>query len=211
MEKGETLWLGEYLLFEGERISYDVSAKTGSCLQIAFAAPEEDPQNKVYMSVKKHRQDGQLRCASDFTLSSPVPPGRYRLFLRAPEGELTEVKGSIRLTSKEKKEDFGGEGVVRLSEEERPEPLQRAMENCAIRSWYVLRCGGRQYIWYNGFAWEFAYHPTWQEDGWQVDILRTKKKEAGYLLLSLPAGQQLLSLTLDGEPVSYTFLEIEEG
>ena len=215
---GEFVWLGEYALCEGDRIRYDVAAGAGSCLQVAFAAPGENPENTLYMSVKNRRQDGRLDCTADFTLSSPVLPGCYRLCLRAPEGELRDVKGSIWLTlsgaqpageeSKEGKAASLAEAVTRLEREELPEAVEKAMEGCEIRTWYVIRYGGRQYVWYNGMAWEAAYRPQRQEDGWTVDILRMKKKDSGYLLLSLPDSEKLM-LTLDGEPVAYTVLNAE--
>ena len=93
---GKTIFLGEYTLSEGDRIFYDVLAETGKGLQIGFAEPGDVPLNKTYYSVRNLRQKGEaLECTASFTVGPPVKPGTYRLFLRATDGALGNVKGSI--------------------------------------------------------------------------------------------------------------------
>ena len=96
MADGEIIWLGEYTLSEGDRIWYDVLAETGNGLQVGFAEPEDTDLNTTYYSVTNLRQQGEtLECNSSFTVGPPVKPGTYKLFLRATDGALGNVKGSI--------------------------------------------------------------------------------------------------------------------
>ncbi len=96
--------------------------------------------------------------------------------------------------------------VVRLSRDEWPDVA--AVAGTDIRSWNVIRYAGRQYVWYNGFAWDYAFHPVRTESGWQIDIVKLRKKDAGYVLLSAPDEGEL-KLSVDGEPVSYTLLDMK--
>ncbi len=96
MADGEIVWLGEYTLSEGDRIWYDVLAETGNGLQVGFAKPGDTDLNTTYYSVANLRQEGEtLKCTSSFTFGTPVKPGTYKLFLRATDGALGNVKGSI--------------------------------------------------------------------------------------------------------------------
>ncbi len=96
MADGEIIWLGEYTLSEGDRIWYYVLAETGNGLQVGFAEPEDTDLNTTYYSVTNLRQQGEtLECNSSFTVGPPVKPGTYKLFLRATDGALGNVKGSI--------------------------------------------------------------------------------------------------------------------
>jgi len=96
MADGEIVWLGEYTLSEGDRIWYDVLAETGNGLQVGFAKPGDTDLNTTYYSVANSRQEGEtLKCTSSFTFGTPVKPGTYKLFLRATDGALGNVKGSI--------------------------------------------------------------------------------------------------------------------
>lgn len=91
---GETIFLGEYTLSYGDEIWYDILAETGDRMQVFFAKDEQ--KSPVYWSVNNLRQTGEpLECASDFTVRPPAKPGTYRLYLRAPDGALGNVKGSI--------------------------------------------------------------------------------------------------------------------
>ncbi|MDE7478832.1 MAG: hypothetical protein K2M91_12955, partial [Lachnospiraceae bacterium] len=76
--------------------------------------------------------------------------------------------------------------VYRLTVEELPDDVINMMRNCDIRTWHVLHFGGRQYIRYQGFAWNYAYQPIYDESGWRIDIKRLGKRDYGYVLLSLP-------------------------
>lgn len=96
MADGEIAWLGEYTLSEGDRIWYDILAETGNGLQVGFAKPGDNDLNTTYFSVANLRQKGEtLKCTSSFTFGTPVKPGTYKLFLRATDGALGNVKGSI--------------------------------------------------------------------------------------------------------------------
>ena len=93
---GEIVWLGEYTLSEGDRLWYAVSAETGKGLQVGFAKPEDTDLNTAYCSVKNLRQgDEALECIASLKVKSPVKPGTYQLFLRATDGALGNVRGSI--------------------------------------------------------------------------------------------------------------------
>ena len=93
---GEVVWLGEYTLFEGDRIWYNVLAETGNGFQLGFAKPGDAFLNTTYYSVKNLRQqDKELECNASFTVGPPVQPGTYKLFLKATDGALGNVKGGI--------------------------------------------------------------------------------------------------------------------
>lgn len=81
---------------EGDRIWYDVLAETGNSLQVGFTKPGDIHLNTTYYSVENIRQqDEALECIESFTVGPPVQPGTYKLFLRATDGALGNVKGSI--------------------------------------------------------------------------------------------------------------------
>ncbi len=96
MTNGEIVWLGEYTLSDGDRIWYNVSAETGNGLQVGFVKPGDTHLNTTYYSVKNLRQEDEtLECTASFTVKPPVKPGTYKLFLRATDGVLGNVTGSI--------------------------------------------------------------------------------------------------------------------
>ncbi len=96
MADGEIVWLGEYTLSEGDRLWYAVSAETGTGLQVGFAKPEDTDLDTTYCSVKSLRQKEEaLECIASFKVKPPIKPGTYRLFLRATDGALGNVRGSI--------------------------------------------------------------------------------------------------------------------
>ncbi len=96
---GETIFLGEYTLSEGDEILYDISAKTGNRMKVFFA--KEEKEDVVYWSVNNLRQPGEvLECIADFTVGAPATkPGTYQLYLQAPDGALGNVKGSVSIVS----------------------------------------------------------------------------------------------------------------
>ncbi len=95
VEAGKTICLGEYTLSSGDTIWYDVLAETGNGMQVFFT--KKDLADVVYWSVRNLRQPGEvLKCTADFTVGPPVTePGSYKLFLRAVDGPLGDVTGSI--------------------------------------------------------------------------------------------------------------------
>ena len=100
MADGEIIWLGEYTLSEGDRIWYNVLAETGNGLQVGFAKQEDTDLGTTYYSVKNLRQyDEALECTASFTVRPPVQSGTYKLFLRATDGALGSVKGSISINA----------------------------------------------------------------------------------------------------------------
>ncbi len=99
LDGGDVVYLGEYMLSYGDRIWYDVLAETGNGLQVGFAKVEDKFLNTVYYSTQNLRQNGNaLKCTADITFSSPVKPGKYKLFIRATEDTLKNVKGSISIS-----------------------------------------------------------------------------------------------------------------
>ena len=93
---GEIVWLDEYILSEGDRIWYSVYAETGNGLQVGFARPDDELLNTTFFSVQSSDQEGEKsECIASFTFRPPVEPGTYRLFLRATDGALENVKGNI--------------------------------------------------------------------------------------------------------------------
>lgn len=100
MAAGETICLGEYALSEGDEIWYDISAETGKGMQVFFAKDERS--DRVCWSVHNLRQPGEpLNCIADFTVGPPAGPGTYKLFIRAADGALGSVSGSISITPAE--------------------------------------------------------------------------------------------------------------
>ncbi len=198
---GESICLGEYTLSDGDKIWYDISAETGNKMQVFFA--KDGQTDTAYWSVNNRRQPGEpLRCAADFTVGPPAKAGTYKLFLRAPDGALTGVSGGFAVTAG----GDAGDSVVNISREDLPDAARKAVQDCAVRTWYLVRSGGRQYIYYNGFAWSFGYEPVLNNGKWTVDIVRFQKKDSGYLLLSLPEGAPV-GVTCDGEAVKLTEIQ----
>ena len=202
IQGGAVIRLGEFDLSYGDLIQYDISAEAGKSLQVGFSKPGDETLDPVYFSVWDRGQEGPPRCTADFPFdsSSPVRPGRYSLFIRAPEGDLENVTGRISLGP------GGAVGVVRLDRENLPQAVNAAMGDCSIRTWYLIRQGGRQYVWYNGFASEYSFRPVRTEGGWKIDIFKFKKTGAGYLLLEVP-DESPVTVVCDGEPAALTVLE----
>ena len=96
---GETIFLGEYTLSDGDEILYDISAKTGNRMKVFFA--KDNQEDVAYWSVNNLRQPGEpLECIADFTVGPPATtPGTYKLYLQAPDGTLGTVKGSVSIVS----------------------------------------------------------------------------------------------------------------
>ena len=63
-------------------------------MQVFFA--KDKNEDVVYWSVRNMRQPGEaLNCTADFTVRRPAEPGTYKLYLKAADGALGDVKGSI--------------------------------------------------------------------------------------------------------------------
>ena len=207
---GDSWWhLGEYTLSEGDRIQYDVTAETGERMTVCFGDMEHSPEDVTYYSVSNKRTNGELRCAADFVFDGEaVKPGSYRLFLHAPEGDLGNLKGSISLTLKQgNPPDLAANLDARaMTVEELPAAARKAMDQCAVRTWYVIHSEGRQYLYCNGFPWRYAWSPAWEDGSWLVKVRKLKKLDSGYVLLSFPDNAPL-HVTLEGEPVRLTDIQ----
>ncbi|MEY8268597.1 M56 family metallopeptidase [Lachnospiraceae bacterium 64-25] len=96
---GETIFLGEYTLSDGDEILYDISEKTGNRMKVFFA--KDNQEDVAYWSVNNLRQPGEpLECIADFTVGPPATtPGTYKLYLQAPDGALGTVRGSVSIVS----------------------------------------------------------------------------------------------------------------
>lgn len=107
MAEGEIVWLGEYTLSHGDRIWYAVTAETGKGLQVGFARPGDESLDEVYYSVHSLRHgDEELECIASAKFGDPVKPGTYLLFLRAADGALENVKGSVSIGFKAEAEAY---------------------------------------------------------------------------------------------------------
>ena len=209
MQGGSWIYLGEYILSQGDRIHYDVTAETGGRMKIGFCGMEQSPEDVTYYSVSNKRTNGELRCAADFVFDGEaVKPGSYRLFLHAPEGDLGNLKGSITLTLKHgSSPDLAANPDARaMTVEELPAAAREAMGQCAVRTWYVIHSEGRQYLYCNGFPWRYAWSPAWEDGSWLVKVRKLKKLDSGYVLLSFPDNAPL-HVTLEGEPVRLTDIQ----
>lgn len=205
--KGGAYWmLGEYSLSEGDWIEYDVTAETGERMSIGFCDMEHSPEDVAYYSVSTNRTDGALRCAADFRVDGrTVEPGIYRLFLHAPEGDLGKVSGAVRLSLRQGGfPDLDAEANPYLmTVEELPAAARKAMEQCEIRTWYVIHSEGRQYLYCNGFPWRYGWYPLWKNGEWQVKIRQLRKQDSGYVLLCFPNNGPL-SVYVEGKAVRLT-------
>ena len=206
MQGGSWMDLGEYVLSEGDRIQYDVTAETGECMKIGFCGVEHRPEDITYYGVSRRRTGGTLRCAADFLFDGEaVKPGTYRLYLRAPEGDLGNLTGSVTLTLKQGSPPNLADNLDAwaMEVEDLPAAARKAMDQCAVRTWYVIHSEGRQYLYCNGFPWRYGWYPAWEEGSWQVNIRKLKKLDSGYLLLTFPDNAPL-NVTLEREPVRLT-------
>ena len=209
MQGGSWIYLGEYILSQGDRIHYDVTAETGGRMKIGFCGMEQSPEDVTYYSISNKRTNGELRCAADFVFDGEaVKPGSYRLFLHAPEGDLGNLKGSISLTLKQgNPPDLAANPDARaMTVEELPAAARKAMDQCAVRTWYVIHSEGRQYLYCNGFPWRYAWSPAWEDGSWLVKVRKLKKLDSGYVLLSFPDNAPL-HVTLEGEAVRLTDIQ----
>ncbi len=91
-------------------------------------------------------------------------------------------------------------GVSRLKTENLPKSVKEAISGCEGETWYVIYDGGQQYIFYDGFAWEYAYEPVRLTQGWRLRIELLRKKDGGCLLLRL-GDEAPVTITCDGEEV----------
>lgn len=209
MRGGSWMHLGEYLLSEGDRIHYDVTAETGGRMEIGFGGMEQSPEDVIYYGVSNKRTSGELRCAADFVFDGEaVKPGSYRLFLHAPEGDLGNLTGSITLTLKQgSPPDLAANlDAWAMEVEDLPAAAREAMDQCAVRTWYVIHSEGRQYLYCNGFPWRYAWSPAWEDGSWLVKVRTLKKLDSGYVLLSFPDNAPL-HVTLEGEAVRLTDIQ----
>ena len=208
LRKNTWCWLGEFTLSEGDRIQYDVSAETGERMSIGFADLEHSPEDVSYYTVSRaRRENGVLRCGADFTVrGETVKPGRYRLFLHAPE-DLGNVQGSVILNLQEVDPlpDPPVGDAASMLKEETSAAVQKAMEKCAAQTWYLIHSEGRQYLFYDGFPQRWFYQPVWEDGAWRVEIRPRQTQGVGYILLSFQDGVPLY-VTLEGEPVRLTDL-----
>jgi beta-lactamase regulating signal transducer with metallopeptidase domain len=121
-----------------------------------------------------------------------------------PEEEAEETKEEKHEAGKKEmdKGEFDPDDVYRLTAEELPEEVAaQMMDDGAIREWYVYHADGRQYLCYRGFAWSYGYRLQYDENGWQVDIQRFRKKDAGDVFLDLPDNGPV-TVYCDGEKVT---------
>ena len=72
----------------------DVAAERGECLSVGFVKPGKT--GITCNTVTNYRQeDEELWASGTFTWGGNVKPGTYRLFVRAPEGDLQDVEGAV--------------------------------------------------------------------------------------------------------------------
>ena len=200
---GAYVWLGDYDIVPGDSLRYDVTAEAGEVLQVGLAREGDVPPSASYCMVQTPRQDGLLQVKGQFTVSDMVPAGRYRLFVRGPEGALGGVRGSVVLSLAQPPQKGSGQeaAVTRVTAGELPAAVQEALKGAEIRRWYLIVSGGRQYLRDKGFAYSYGYAPARQGDGWRIEITRFQREEYGDLLLEIP-GEGPVSVTCDGEPVA---------
>ncbi len=127
-----------------------------------------------------------------------------------PDEEAKETKKEKHEAGKNEmdKGDFDPDDVYRLTAEELPEEVSaQMMDDGAVREWYVYHADGRQYLCYRGFAWSYGYRLQYDENGWQVDIQRFQKKDAGDVFLDLPDNGPV-TVYCDGEKVTLKDMEL---
>ena len=95
---GDTIPLGTYTLRAGDRISYDIRARTGTGMQAGFSAVGTSSQDTIYYAVTNYRAgNGPLVCSSQFVCGPPAPAGTYEFIIRAADGPLGGVTGTLRV------------------------------------------------------------------------------------------------------------------
>ena len=96
IKDGAFIWLGTFKLSKGDRICYNVSAKTGERLDVGFAKPGQPNPQTTYMTVSNRRTDGELKIKSGvMKWGNALTSGSYRLFIHTKGSDVTKVKGSI--------------------------------------------------------------------------------------------------------------------
>lgn len=97
LAEGDLLRLGTYEMQDGDQVAYNLTAEEGPALSVGFIQAESATPDPTYCTVTNYRTDGETRVSTAFIPweGSLVEPGEYILFLRAPAGALTGVKGSI--------------------------------------------------------------------------------------------------------------------
>lgn len=94
VEGGETVFLNTLQMKEGDQVRLDVAAERGECLSVGFVKPGKT--GITCNTVTNYRQeDEELWASGTFTWGGNVEPGTYRLFVRAPEGDLQDVEGAV--------------------------------------------------------------------------------------------------------------------
>ncbi len=94
VEGGETVFLNTLQMKEGDQVRLDVAAERGECLSVGFVKPGKT--GITCNTVTNYRQeDEELWASGTFTWGGNVKPGTYRLFVRAPEGDLQDVEGAV--------------------------------------------------------------------------------------------------------------------
>lgn len=124
------------------------------------------------------------------------------------EDEIKELFGDMNVPDDEgagEQEDYAESGVRRMTKEQLPERVMEAMNNCAVRTWYVIRLDGCQYLYYKG-GWEYAYKPERTTNGWEIKVVRSHRKESAYFLLLLP-DEAPVTVKYNGEEAA--LMEIE--
>lgn len=177
---------GDAWFYRGERVKSLLDTRPDSSV-VTF---ENDPRGTVRIHIRRS-EDGKITSVGYMTKEEEAE-------LFGPEGDDPQPESP---QEPEAQADAGtdpeadletgtrtGEGlpVRRMKVEELPENVSEGMENCAIRTWYLLRDEGKQYLYYNGFAWEFAWEPVRSEESWQIRIEKVSRKSSGYVLISLP-------------------------
>ncbi len=124
------------------------------------------------------------------------------------EDEIKELFGDMNVPDDEgegEQEDCAESGIRRMTKEQLPERVMEVMNNCAVRTWYVIRLDGCQYLYYKG-GWEYAYKPERTTDGWEIKVVRARRRESAYFLLLLP-DEAPVTVKYNGEEAA--LMEIE--
>lgn len=89
----EYVWLGEYTLSAGDTIRYDIPTITGEKIAVGFAALTT--VSPTYFTNINDKELGYLSVNGSFEVTQERA-GQYRLFIKAEQGQLTNIKGVIK-------------------------------------------------------------------------------------------------------------------
>ena len=171
---------GDFYYYQGRRVGILVDSRPDS----SFCRLSMNPKGEVNLKVTRNEKEEIVNV--DYMAQEEVAELLGEREDPEDEGEFSpEMADEDR--EKELKDGGAEEGVSRLSKEQLPGGVQEALDQCAVREWYLISFEGQQYLYImDGNNWQYAYQPVRTAEGWEITVLRVRKQSTGYFLLVLP-------------------------